>query len=131
MHITRISGFGIVVQGDQDRLFVDDLALDFEHTYGDYRYSEQLAGARHFSLMPLAQLADSLFGAPVWPTERPVPQAWIEFEVTDVEAATEELAARGIELLVSARQEPWGQVLTRFLAANGMMVGLVKNPAAQ
>jgi hypothetical protein len=38
--------------------------------------------------MPLARLAESLFGNPAWPGEVTVPQAWIEFEVDDIEAAT-------------------------------------------
>jgi hypothetical protein len=36
--------------------------------------------------------------------------------VDDIEAATMELEDGGHDLLVSAREEPWGQVLTRFLA---------------
>jgi hypothetical protein len=78
--------------------------------------------------MPLARLAASLFGDPVWPHELTVPQAWIEFEVDDIEAATRELEDRGYDLLVRAREEPWGQVLTRFLAPGGLMVGIVRNP---
>ena len=67
-----------------------------------YRFTEQLSGARHFSLMPVPRLAQSLFGHPAWPNEVTVPQAWIEFEVEDIEAATKELEDRGYDLLVRA-----------------------------
>lgn len=131
MNITGVSGFGMVVQRGQDKLYVNDLGIGFEHTYGEYRYTERLAGARHFSLMPLGQLAESLFGDPAWPADRVVPQAWVEFEVEDIETATKELESRGLELLVNARTEPWGQVLTRFLSPTGVMVGIVCNPPAE
>ena len=83
---------------------------------------------RDISLMPVPRLAQSLFGHPAWPNEVTVPQAWIEFEVEDIEAATKELEDRGYDLLVRAREEPWGQVLTRLLAPGGLMVGIVRNP---
>jgi hypothetical protein len=130
MKVIGISGFGPVIQNSQtdEKLYLDDLGIPFEEVYGDYRFTEHLAGARHFSLMPLARLAASLFGDPAWPQELTVPQAWLEFEVDDIEAATRELEDRGYDLLVRAREEPWGQVLTRFLAPGGLMVGVVRNP---
>jgi hypothetical protein len=130
MKVIGISGFGPVIQDSQtdEKLYVDDLGIPFEAVYDDYRFTEHLAGARHFSLMPLARLAVSLFGDPAWPRELTVPQAWIEFEVDDIEAATGELEDQGYDLLVRAREEPWGQVLTRFLAPGGLMVGVVRNP---
>lgn len=131
MNITGVSGFGMVVQPGQDKLYVNDLGIGFEHTYGEYHYTEQLAGVRHFSLMPLGQLAESLFGDSAWPSDRVVPQAWVEFEVGDIETATKELESGGLELLVNARKEPWGQVLTRFLSPTGVMVGIVYNPPAE
>ena len=75
--------------------------------------------------MPLARFAQAIFGTSTWPENLIVPQAWIEFDVDDVEAATSELADRGYDLLVRARKEPWGQVVTRFLTPEGMVVGIV------
>jgi hypothetical protein len=128
--VTGISGFGPVIQDSQtdEKLYLDDLGIPLEEVYDDYRFTEHLAGARHISLMPLARLAASLFGDPAWPQELSVPQAWIEFEVDDIAAATRELKDRGYALLVRAREEPWGQVLTRFLAPGGLMVSIVRNP---
>jgi hypothetical protein len=130
MKVTGVSGYGPVIQHGEteEKLYLDDLGISFEEVYGDYRFTERLAGARHLSLMPLARLATSLFGSPDWPEGLTVSQAWIEFEVDDIEAATRELENRGYDLLVRAREEPWGQVLTRFLAPSGLMVGIVRNP---
>jgi catechol 2,3-dioxygenase-like lactoylglutathione lyase family enzyme len=130
MKVTGVSGFGPVIQDGETgaKLYLDDLGISFEEVYEDYRFTEHLAGARHFSLMPLSRLAESLFANRAWPRELAVPQAWIEFEVEDIEAATKELEDRGHDLLVRARKEPWGQVLTRFLTPDGLMVGIVRNP---
>ena len=38
-----------------------------------------------------------------------MPQAWVEFEVRDIDTATDALKARGYRLLVDNRVEPWGQ----------------------
>lgn len=129
MKINQISGFGPVIQNREaaEKLYIDDLGITFEEVYEDYRFTEQLAGARHFSLMPLARFAQAIFGTSTWPENLIVPQAWIEFDVDDVEAATSELADRGYDLLVRARKEPWGQVVTRFLTPEGMVVGIVHN----
>ncbi len=130
MRIIGVSGFGPVIQDGEpgEKLYLEELGIHFEEVYGDYRFTEHLAGARHFSLMPLSRLAESLFGDPTWPNEVTVPQAWMEFEVDDIDGATKELEERGYDLLVRAREEPWGQVLTRLLAPGGLMVGVVRNP---
>ena len=58
----------------------------------------------------------------------PTPNAWIEFDVADVHAATKTLKARGYRLLVSARKEPWGQTVTRLLSPEGVLVGVTLAP---
>ena len=49
---------------------------------------------KHFALWPLAQAAESCFGTDQWPGNLPVPQAWIEFDVENIEKATAELKSR-------------------------------------
>jgi hypothetical protein len=72
-------------------------------------------GVNEFAAWPLSHAAESCFGEPEWPSEVPVPQGWIEFDVEDIESATLELEERGYKLLVSRRMEPWGQVVTWLL----------------
>jgi hypothetical protein len=78
----------------------------------------------HFALWPLSHAAQSCFGVDTWPEDVPVPQAWIEFDVEDVENATNELKAQGYQLLVDARTEPWEQVVTRLLGSDGLLIGI-------
>lgn len=124
-----IAGFGPVVRDNEAsrRLYLDTLGLQMEAD-GDYLHTNDLDGARYFALWPLSQAAESSFGSAEWPSEIPIPQAWIEFDVENVEEATAELEAQGYKLLVAARTEPWGQIVTRLLGPEGLLVGLTYTP---
>jgi hypothetical protein len=97
---------------------------------GDVSYlsTTELDGAKHFALWPLAAAAQSCFGLDTWPSEVPVPQGWLEFDVDDVAAATAELEARGYRVLVANRTEPWGQTVSRLLGPEGLLVGITYTP---
>ena len=51
-----------------------------------------------------------------------------EFDVEDVAAASAVLKQRGYTLLVEAREEPWGQTVTRLLSPEGLLVGITRTP---
>ena len=109
--------------------YSDDLGLSFEGKEGDYVFTHQLEGVKHFGLWPLSEAANACFGTTEWPAEIPVPQASIEFEVSDVAAAATELAAKGHRLIHEARTEPWGQVTARLLSPEGLLVAVCFSPA--
>ena len=120
----------IVRDADAARAFYRDaLGLSFEGGDGDYVYTHRLEGTKHLGLWPLAEAANSCFGTSEWPTEVPVPQASIEFEVADVAAAAEELKANGYRLIHDARTEPWGQVTARLLSPEGLLIAVCYTPA--
>ncbi len=130
-NVKFITGFGPIVR-DLDasrRLYADDLGLTFDEEAGGYLHTEKLEGARTFALWPLAQAARSCFGIDKWPSHVPIPQAWLEFDVDDVESESKQLEDRGYKLLVSARREPWGQVVTRLLSPEGLLIGVAYTPA--
>jgi hypothetical protein len=126
-----IAGFGPIVRepAASRKLYVDDLSIAFKTEAGGYLHTERLDGAKTFALWPLAQAAQSCFGRPDWPAEIPVPQAWLEFEVDDVEAATGSLERRGYRVLVRNQREPWGQVVSRFISPEGLLTALTFTPA--
>lgn len=130
MKVLFIAGFGpIAADVDHSRsLYEDALGITFKVEEGDYLHTEELPGAKTFAVWPLVQAADSCFGTNQWPTDVAVPNAWLEFDVDDIEAATRELEERGFRLLVRSRTEPWGQVVTRFLSPEGVLVGLTVTP---
>jgi len=63
------------------------------------------------------------FGTSQWPTDVAVPQAWLEFDVEDIEAATRELEERGFRLLVQNRTG-----VTRLLSPEGLLVASPSRP---
>jgi catechol 2,3-dioxygenase-like lactoylglutathione lyase family enzyme len=109
-------------------LFVGALGLPLKpDTGGDYFHSEEIEGTKHFGVWPLAQAAEACFGTSDWPSDRPVPQVSVEFEVRDaasVQAAAEELESAGFDLLHAAREEPWGQTVARIQSVDAAIIGI-------
>jgi catechol 2,3-dioxygenase-like lactoylglutathione lyase family enzyme len=126
-----IAGFGPIVRdAAASRAFYSKaLGLPFKEDASGYLHTGDLDGAKHFALWPLAQAAESCFGTAKWPSDLSVPQAWIEFDVANIEQATTELKSQGYTLLVEMRKEPWGQVVTRLLGPEGLLVGITHTPS--
>lgn len=129
--ILFIAGFGPIVRdvAASRKLYSDTLHISFNEEPGDYLHTEALPGAKTFALWPLSQAAESCFGKSAWPDDVPVPQAWLEFDVADIEKASETMRAKGYRLLVAAKNEPWGQIVSRFLSPEGLLVGLTYTPS--
>jgi len=129
MDVRFIASFSVVTgrPAENRRLFVEDLGLPLAGD-GDYVYSEQVPGAKHFGVWPLDQAAQACFGSERWPQDRPIPQACVEFEVDDVEAAARELEQGGYRLLHPARTEPWNQTIARLQTDDGLLVGVCYTP---
>jgi catechol 2,3-dioxygenase-like lactoylglutathione lyase family enzyme len=128
--ILFIAGFGPIVR-DVDagrKLYVEALQIPFKEESGGYLHTSALQGAKAFALWPLSQAAESCFGSPTWPSNLPVPHAWLEFDVDSVERATAELESKGYPMLVKNRKEPWGQTVSRFLDSDGLLIGLTFTP---
>jgi catechol 2,3-dioxygenase-like lactoylglutathione lyase family enzyme len=120
----------IVRDPEASRSFYEDaLGLGFEGDEGDYRFTHELDGVKHFGLWPLSEAATACFGSPEWPDGIPTPQASIEFEVADVAAAAAELAGKGYRLIHDSRTEPWGQVTARLLSPEGLLIAVCYTPA--
>jgi catechol 2,3-dioxygenase-like lactoylglutathione lyase family enzyme len=133
MQIEFIASVAIVTRDParSRKLFVDTLRLPLDGE-DDYLHSERIGGSKHFGVWPLQQAAEACFGVPEWPTDRPVPQASVEFEVASeaaVEEAARELESRGYSLLHPARTEPWGQTVARFLSDEGAILGISYAPS--
>ncbi|MFC6964167.1 VOC family protein [Halocatena marina] len=129
INVLFVAGFGPIVQDDaaSRELYAELLNISFEEDNG-YLHTTELPGARYFALWPLSQAAESCFGHASWPSDIPTPQGWIEFDVEDIEAATATLEAEGYHLLVTAREEPWGQTVTRLIGPNGLLIGITHTP---
>jgi len=131
INILFIVGFGPVVRdaSASRKFYAETLGISFEEDATGYMYTAGLDGVKHFALWPLSQAARSCFNTTQWPDEFPVPQAWMEFDVEDIEKATIELTSRGYKLLVATQKEPWGQTVTRLLGPEGLLVGITHTPS--
>jgi catechol 2,3-dioxygenase-like lactoylglutathione lyase family enzyme len=129
MKVLFVAGFGpIGADMEASRgLYEQTLGIGFEEDEG-YFHTDKVEGVKAFAIWPLSQAAESCFGRPEWPADIPVPQAWLEFDVEDIDAATREMEERGYRLLLKARKEPWGQVVTRVLSPEGLLVGVTMTP---
>ncbi len=134
MEISFIAGFGPVTRDDGGRGFwAGALGVPLVEAAPGYWGTDEddLPGAKAFALWPLAQAALAVFGTEQWPTELPVPQAWVEFDVASPEAvaaAVGELRGAGQRVLDDAHQEPWGQTTARLLSPEGLLVGVTYTP---
>ena len=131
-NILFVAGFGPVVHNYEEsrRLYADVFGIPFQELDNGYMFTDKgvLDGVKHFALWPLSHAAQNCFGKDDWPDDIPVPQAWIEFDVEDIQKATAEMESLGYRLLISAREEPWGQIVTRFIDPEGLLVGLTYTP---
>lgn len=125
MNVLFVAGFGPITRdmAEVRAFYGDTLGLPLE---GDDSYlsTQEINGVKHFAAWPLSAAAQSCFGSATWPEEIPAPQGWIEFDVDDLTEATAELQAKGYQLLVADREEPWGQRVTRLLGPEGLLVGI-------
>ncbi len=131
IEVLFVAGFGPIIRDPvaSRKFYSQTLGLRFKEDATGYLHTGELDGVKHFALWPLAQAADSCFGSKDWPGNFPVPQAWVEFDVADVEKATAELKSQGYKVLVATRTEPWGQIVTRLLGPEGLLVGITHTPA--
>src|SRR5690349_14573253 len=123
MKIEFIASVGLITADPpaDRRLFVETLGLPLDGV-GDYIYSGEIEGSKHFGLWPLKEAAQACFGTDAWPGELTVPQVSVEFEVASPDAVRDagtELEEHGYELLHPAREEPWGQTVARWLSRDG------------
>jgi glyoxalase-like protein len=126
-----IAGFGPIVRETtaSRNLYEHVLGIRFKEETGGYLHTEALKGAKSFALWPLSEAAQSCFGRDSWPDEILTPQAWLEFDVDNVETATTELESQGYRMLVKNKKEPWGQIVSRFLSPEGLLVGITLTPS--
>jgi hypothetical protein len=133
MHVSFVAGFGPIVRDvDSSRAFWGGgLGIELEEAAPSYWTNDDLDGVKAFALWPLAQAAESCFGTDAWPDEIPAPQAWLELDVESPEAVTEaveELEAAGHRVLRGAGEEPWGQITSRLLSTEGLLIGITYTP---
>ena len=131
MQVKFAAGFGPIIRDrDASLAFYRDV-LGLPIPDGDYLATNDLDGVKHFGLWALEDAAEAIFGVRQWPSDLPVPQGGIEFDVESKEAVAEaarELEAKGVRILAGPKDEPWGQTVVRFLSPQGSLIGITYTP---
>ena len=65
----------VTAVGTARSFYRDGLGLTFEREGGDYVFTHELDGVKHFGLWPLSEAAQACFGTDQWPADIPIPQA--------------------------------------------------------
>ena len=133
VNVLFVAGFAPIVADPKagQAFYQDRLGLPLTRVSDDYLAVDDFGGLRHLGVWPLADAAQSCFGSPSWPADVPIPQATIEFEVAGAEEVADagaELVSQGHSLIHGARTEPWGQVITRVLGPEGLLIGICYCP---
>jgi catechol 2,3-dioxygenase-like lactoylglutathione lyase family enzyme len=126
-----VAGFGPIVRDPaaSREFYSEALALQFKEDANGYLYTGALDGVKRFALWPLTQAAESCFGVDQWPSDLPVPQAWIEFDLENIDKATAELKSQGYKLLVATRKGTVGPSRHAAAGPEGLLVGITHTPA--
>ena len=93
-----------------------------------YTATNEMEGLEHFGLWTLLDAARSVFDQSEWPTDVPIPQGIIEFDVEDVAEAVSEMKPKGAEILQGRRVEPRGQTTVCLLSPKGLLIGITYTP---
>jgi catechol 2,3-dioxygenase-like lactoylglutathione lyase family enzyme len=128
--ILFIGSIGVITQNRSAgrRFYGTALELPLKKVQGgDFVFTQKLGGSKYFGVWPLTEAARVCFGRKRWPAGRPVPQMFIEFEVTSAKSvvkAASELTSKGYTLLHAPRTDPWGQTVVRLQTGDGLIIGV-------
>jgi hypothetical protein len=130
MGILFVAGFSPIVDDPAvgQAFYMDTLGLPLMTVASDYMAMDDLGGTRHLGVWPISDAVESCFGPCEWPDDAPTPQATVEFEVTDVNAAASELDASGYTLIHGTCTESRGQVITHLLGPERPLIGICYTP---
>ena len=107
----------------------DALGLEVEDVSEGYA-TASMPGVLHFGIWARATAAEATFGSADAADRVPLGYT-IGLEVDSVEESADGIGAAGVELLHSAKTEPWGQVTARFLAPGGSLCEVAETPWAR
>ncbi|MEE1571277.1 MAG: hypothetical protein V1247_06790 [Acidimicrobiales bacterium] len=130
MGILFVAGFSPIVDDPAvgQAFYMDTLGLPLMTVASDYMAMDDFGGTRHLGVWPISDAVESCFGPCEWLDDAPTPQATVEFEVTDVNAAASELDASGYTLIHGTCTEPRGQVITHLLGPERPLIGICYTP---
>ncbi|MCY4640692.1 MAG: VOC family protein [Chloroflexi bacterium] len=130
--IRHVSAIAEVVEdvGEAVSFYRDVLGLPVDQEENGQYATVKVAGALHFSIWSRAAAAEATFGDEKAVDRVPLGFS-VEFEADSVSSATDALVERGWTIVQAPKEEPWGQVTSRFMLPSGMLGGFSETPWAR
>jgi hypothetical protein len=130
--IRHISGIAEIVD-DVDtavNLYRNTLGLNVEHEPGSGYATVEIPGVLHFGIWGRERAARTILGEEADPNQIPLGFT-IGFEVDLVEGDTKVAQDKGLVYIQPSKEEPWGQVTSRFLSPSGALCEFSETPWAR
>ncbi len=130
--IRHIAGIAEIVD-DVDTavdFYCNNLGLKVEHEPGSGYAIVEVPGVLHFGIWGRERAARTIFGEDADPNQIPLGFT-IGFEVDLVEGDTKVAQTKGLPFIQPTREEPWGQVTSRFLSPSGAVCEFSETPWAR
>lgn len=130
--IRHISGIAEIVD-DVDAavdFYRNTLGFKVEHEPESGYATMDVPGVLHFGIWGRERAARTILGEGADPNQIPLGFT-IGFEVDLVEGDTKVAQTKGLSFLQSTREEPWGQVTSRFLSPSGALCEFSETPWAR
>ncbi len=129
--IRHVAGIAEIVEDlDQAVAFYRDV-LGLEVETRNERYAlVAVPGVPHFGLWSRAAAAEATFGDPAAIDRVPLGFT-LGLEVDSVKGASDDLVSRGANLSQPPKEEPWGQITSRFLSPSGALCEFSETPNAR
>ncbi|HSF81770.1 MAG TPA: VOC family protein [Anaerolineales bacterium] len=106
------------------------LGLEVEHASGSLYATVKIPGVLHFGLWGRAAAAESVYGDPAAAHKIPLGFS-LGFEVDEVAQSQRDLSENGCQFVQTRREEPWGQVTSRFHSPSGALCEISETPWAR
>lgn len=112
------------------RFYENILGLEVKREDGVEYAVVKVPGALHFGIWSRASAAEHVYGDRGLSHQIPLGFA-VGFEVDDVDAGAEKVAATGWRIEQSPKEEPWGQRTVRFFSPSGSFCEIASTPESR
>jgi catechol 2,3-dioxygenase-like lactoylglutathione lyase family enzyme len=130
--IRHISGIAEIVDNVDATVdfYRNTLGFKVEHEPGSGYATMEISGVLHFGIWGREQATRAILGEDADPNQIPLGFT-IGFEVDLVEGDTKAAQDKGLTFIQPSREEPWGQVTSRFLSPSGALCEFSETPWAR
>jgi len=130
--IRHVAGIAEIVEDVEGavRFYREVLGLEVDHEAGSAYAVVKVPGVLHFGIWGRLAAAESVYGDPNAASRIPLGFS-IGFEVDQVAKSQDEISGSGWSFVQTRREEPWGQVTSRYHSPSGALGEISETPWAR